>query len=320
MIDKRIDERLEQHPSPRQILITKIIGPALHANHILRPRLEKSLLRGMQTNLTLLVAPAGYGKTTLLSQWSEMVKKDGWKVAWLSLDEYDNDPQRFWMYIVEALGSVQPSIKNTLIGLQRQVCGPEDCALLAGLINETSNSLKPISLVLDDYHMITNPSIHQDLEYLLQYLPANLHLVIASRTPPQLSLKRLRANLQVVDAGIENLSFTLEETGLFFERVMALSLKDEEIRQLFGLMEGWVVGLQLAGLSLKKSKDVAGFLSGISGAQMQIMDYLGDVVFKQLDERSKNFLMQTSILDRMTLSCAMPCARRATARKCWKTL
>ena len=284
---------------PTNLLVTKTYIPANLSNLVVRSRLEDRLLVGIQTKLTLVIAPAGYGKTTLLGQVLNSVIKDGRRVAWISLDEYDNAPVRFWAYVVEALGGVQPEIRAILGGMRKQACPPADCPLISGLINEFNNHQQPTILVLDDYHVISTATIHQDLQYLLQQLPRNLHIVIASRKQPQLSLSRMRANGQVVEVGCEELSFTLEEVGIFFQRVMKLSLNPEEVQQIFGLMEGWIAGLQLAGLSLQKNGDVLRFTKKFAGSHRTIWGYLHEEVLSQQDERIREFLLKTSILRHM---------------------
>jgi LuxR family maltose regulon positive regulatory protein len=256
----------------------------------------------MQTKLTLVVAPAGYGKTTLLVQWLNSVNQNNQLVSWVSLDEYDNNPVRFWGYIIEALGNVMPEVKTDLRGIVKQVCDPASCVLITGLVNAISKIPQSIGLVLDDYHVILNESIHKDIEFLLHNLPRNLHIVISSRKQPPISFARLMANGWVINVGSEDLEFTLDETRAYFEQVIERSLSLDELRQINSLVEGWIAGLQLAGLSLKRLGDINSFLRGLAGSHSNILDYLGEEVLRQQNESSQDFLMQTSILEHLSAS------------------
>jgi LuxR family maltose regulon positive regulatory protein len=250
--------------------------------------------------LTLLSTPAGFGKTTLLAEW---VRQRGAPVAWLSLDERDNEPTRFWAYVIAALQLLQAGLgKDTLTCLQ----SPQRPALEATLtffINEIAAhppADNPYLLVLDDYHLIEAPAVHEGLSFLLEHLPDNLHLVIATRTEPPLPLARLRLRDELLELRAEALRFSLEEVATFFKQTVALDLTDDEVAALADRTEGWVAALQAAALSLSGRPDVGSFISTFNGSHRYIMDYLVDEVLQQQPEPIQTFLLQTSILERLS--------------------
>jgi len=266
-----------------------------------RPRLIQQLNTGIDSKLTLISAPAGYGKSTLLSEWVQQV---GAPVAWLSLDAYDNDPTRFWTYIEATLGTILPlgetKIDQNLLQSHRQ-SSPDN--LLSDLIVEIARITERVVLVLDDLHLVTDPQIHDGLMYLMEYLPATpggLHLVIASRMDPPWALARLRVNGEIIEVRAKDLRFTPDEAASFLNQVMHLTLSPHEISELDQRTEGWVAGLQMAALSMRGRSDISRFLEGFSGSHRFVLDYLMEEVLSQQSLEIMMFLTQTAILTRLT--------------------
>ena len=262
-----------------------------------RSRLINRLNEGISQKLTLLSAPAGFGKTMLLSEW---VADCGRPVAWVSLDETDGDSFRFWAYLIAALQTIRPNVgEGALVYFQSQQPQPADVYLTA-LINDIDEKMPPFVMVLDDFHTIMSQPINEALEFFIEHMPPQVHLVISGRADPPLSLARLRAQNQLSELRAVDLRFTLEETAAFLNEVMKLKLSNEEIAILAGRTEGWVASLQMAGISLKGHENTPDFVSRFSGSHSYILDYLTDEVLSHLDENIRSFLLQTSILKRMT--------------------
>ena len=264
-----------------------------------RPRLIERLNAGLRSGckLTLLSAPAGYGKTTLLSEW---VASAGRAVAWVSLDKSDNDPARFWAYVVAALQTAQVGIGQaalaTLGSSQPQAIKP----LLMNLMNEIAVLPEHLILVLEDYHAIQSPAIHKALAFLLDHLPPQLHLVIASRADPPLPIALFRGRGQVTELRQSDLHFTLDEATVFLSRVAGLDLAVDEIAALTARTEGWIAGLQMAAISMRGQHDVTGFIHAFTGSDRHILDYVAEEVLLRQPEHIQRFLLQTSILERLT--------------------
>jgi LuxR family maltose regulon positive regulatory protein len=281
------------------LVTTKLYIPRLRPDLAPRPHLIARLNEAYSHKLTLLSTPAGFGKTTLLAEW---VRQCNTPVAWLSLDKEDNEPQRFWTYVIAALQRLRPGLgEDTLTCLE---C-PERPALEAILtlfINEIAAqpAESPYLLVLDDYHLIEAPVIHEGLSFLLEHLPDNLHLVIATRAEPPLPLARLRLGNELLEIRAEALRFSLEEVATFFKQTVELELTNDEVAALAERTEGWVAALQAAALSLREQADVASFISTFSGSHRYIMDYLVDEVLRQQPEPIQTFLLQTAILERVS--------------------
>jgi LuxR family maltose regulon positive regulatory protein len=311
------------------LLATKFFCPPARLNLVSRPRLLERLDAGLyQTNgfarkLTLISAPAGYGKTTLISEWlneesrGERIKnKDqtsasigqvsfspilkSTRVAWLSLDESDNDPPRFLAYIIAALRGVDNSIGETALSALQSPQHPPYEIVIATLINDIAAAQTPIILTLDDYHVINTPSIHQQITYFIEHLPPNIHLVILTREDPLLPIARLRASGQVREIRQDDLRFTAGETADFLRNVMGLSLSIAEIATLERRTEGWIAGLQLAALSMQGRGDLAGFIQAFTGSSRFILDYLVEEVFERQSRDVKDFLLKTSILESLS--------------------
>jgi LuxR family maltose regulon positive regulatory protein len=249
---------------------------------------------GLDRKLTLISAPAGFGKTTLLSNW---VGRLDLPVAWVSLDEGDNDRTRFLVYFVAALQTIESGISETVLHAPQP---PPIESVLTELINEIAAVEQNFILVLDDYHVIEAPSVHNALTFLLDHLPPNMHLVITSRSDPLLQIPRLRAKDQMTELRAENLRFTTQEATRFLNQVMGLALSEDDVLSLETRTEGWITGLHLAALSIQDTEDAAGFISAFTGDDRYIVDYLVDEVLAQRPTGTQDFLLQTSILNRMT--------------------
>lgn len=278
------------------ILATKLYVPALRSKTVPRPRLLERLNDGLSHKLILISAPAGSGKTTLVSEWAADCADS---VAWLSLDDGDNDTIRFLRYLIVALQSISPVIGKGILGLLDSPQPPPVETLLSVLLNDIASQNKCAALVLDDYHLIDSQPVDEALAYFLEHLPPQMHVIMTTRADPKLPLSRLRARGQMIELRAEDLSFSLSEASEFLNRVMELNLSKEDISELESRTEGWIAGLQLAALSLRGQKDTAGFIRGFSGSHHYVLDYLIEEVIKQQPERVQTFLLCTSILDRM---------------------
>jgi len=254
----------------------------------------------MRGALTLIVAPAGWGKTTLLGAWHTEASRGAWPLAWVSLDVSDNDPTRFWTYVIAALNTVHPGVGETSLALLYSSSLPPIEVVLTSLLNALTQLQAEIVLVLDDYHLIEAQPIHVALTYLVEHLPPNVHLVIASRSEPLLPLARLRARGALTELRAANLRFTAEETTAFLTDVMGLPLSAEQVAALLTRTEGWIAGLHLAALSLQGRDDVAGFIATFTGSHRYVVDYLIEEVLLRQPEEVQGFLIQTCILDRLS--------------------
>jgi len=262
-----------------------------------RSYLVERLQQGMEHALTLISAPAGFGKTTLLAQWlAESITP----VAWLSLEPEDNDPTRFLTYLIAALQTVDARLGTTALELLHTPQPPPPETVVALLTNDLMHSsAEDVALVLDDYHVITAESLHRALTSLVEHLPPQLHLVLASRADPPLPLTRLRARGQLIEVRAADLRFDTEEAGTFLQKVMGLDLPSEHIAALERRTEGWIAGLQFAALSLQGRSDVAAFLSTFSGSHRFVLDYLSDEVLSRQPAAVQSFLLHTAILERL---------------------
>lgn len=288
-----------------RLLSTKLFVPPMPTEMLRRPRLVDMLTAGMDRRLTLVSAPVGFGKTTLLSEW---VGSTALSVGWINLDEADNDPAAFWTYFIAALQTVNPRIGRVALSLLQSTQPPHIEAILANLINEiTSDRSRRRSqaapryiVVLDDYHVIDSQPVHKGLGYLLDHLPRQLHIVVASRTDPRLHLARLRARGQLNELRTDDLRFTAPEVAALLNERMGLGLSAEDVAALEGRTEGWVASLRMAAISMQGMKDVSGFVKSFSGSHRHILDYLTEEVLRRQEPETQSFLMQTSILDRLT--------------------
>jgi ATP/maltotriose-dependent transcriptional regulator MalT len=279
------------------ILATKLYIPQPRPNVVSRPRLTERLNEGLQRKLTLISAPAGFGKTTLVSAW---LAGSSQPAAWLSLDEGDNDPTRFLAYLVAALQKIAVNIGEEVLSALNSSQPPPPEWILTTLLNDIASISDPFVLVLDDYHMIEEKAVDQALTYLVEHLPPQMYLVIATREDPQLPLARLRARGQLTELRAADLRFTAPEAAEFLNQVMGLSLSAKDIAVLEDRTEGWIAGLQLAALSLQGHQNVAGFIRAFTGDHRYIVDYLVEEVLERQPAPVRSFLLQTSILDRLS--------------------
>jgi LuxR family maltose regulon positive regulatory protein len=279
------------------LLTTKFYIPPLRAGLVPRPRLIERMTAGFNGKLTLISAPAGYGKTTLLSSWIARVDRPA---AWLSLDEDDNDIARFLDYLIAAFQTIMPEFGGTIPTLQSRSGPPPVNILLASLINEVSNIPKDILLVLDDYHVIKTEGVHQVVIFMLDNLPPNLHIAVASRTDPPLRVARLRARGDLCEIRAKDIRFTRAEAAEFLNRSMGLGLYPADVKTLTDVTEGWIAGLQLAAISLQAHHDKRAFVRAFAGHDRYIADYLLDEAIHRQPEHVQTFLLQTSILDRLS--------------------
>ena len=280
------------------ILATKLYIPPPRPKVVLRTRLMERLNEGLNSTpgMTLISAPVGYGKTTLVSEWVACCERP---VAWLSLDEGDSDPAFFLAYLVAALQTLPANPgAGVLNALQAPQLLPIE-SVLTGLLNEITAFPYQFTLVLDDYHLIDSKSIDQALTFLLEHLPPQMHLVITTREDPQLPLARLRAQGRLTELRAADLRFTPTEAAEFLNQVMSLNLSAEDIAALEDRTEGWIAGLQLAALSTRGREDVHGFIRSFAGDNRYIVDYLVEEVLQQQPASIQTFLLRTSILDRL---------------------
>jgi LuxR family maltose regulon positive regulatory protein len=282
-------------------LVSTKLGPSqARPKLVARPRLTARLDREAGRELTLISAPAGFGKTTLLIEWLRARTGGEGSVAWVSLYEGDNDPTRFLSYVVAALGTVQEEIGEGVLSALRSPEPPRIEAITATLINDLAALPEELTLVLDDYHVIDSEPVHEVVAFLLEHLPPNVHLVISSRIDPPLPLARLRARNQIMELDAADLSFTPEEAATFLNSVMGLDLSAEEVVVLEERTEGWIAGLQLAALSMRDRKDIPAFLQAFSGSHRDVLDYLAEEVLDRQPAQVRNFLLQTSVADHLT--------------------
>jgi LuxR family maltose regulon positive regulatory protein len=283
------------------LLSTKIAIPRLRTDIIERTPLINYLKSGLACPLTLISAPAGYGKTTLLAALVQQLDSTDLQAVWLSLDEGDNDPIRFWTYFISALQTKQPHVGDNVLQTLRSPENSDIQSCLAELINEIIAGCKaPCVLVLDDYHLIKEQTIHGDLTFILEHLPQQLRLVISTRADPPLPLARMRANGQLSEFRAQDLSFNLKETSTLLNSTIGLGLSDEEVTAVHTRTEGWVASLQMAAISIQRQENIAGFIKAFTGTHRYILDYLTEEVLNRQTADTLAFLLETSILDRMT--------------------
>ena len=282
------------------LLETKLHIPRGRRGLVARPRLSDRLSQGAESAVTLVSAPAGFGKTTLLAEWLAAPAAGGRSVAWLSLDQRDNDPALFWTYLVAALQTAAPGVGASALSLLQSPQPPPREAVLATLLNELDAIAGDVVLVLDDYHLIDAHDVQDGMAFLLEHLPAQIHLVIAGRADPALPLARLRGRGELVEIRAADLRFTPDEAAAYLTSVMGLALTAQDVATLEERTEGWITALQLAALSLSGRDDVAGFIAGFAGDDRYIVDYLAEEVLQRQPDHVRSFLLHTSILDRLT--------------------
>ncbi|MEZ4503831.1 MAG: helix-turn-helix transcriptional regulator, partial [Dehalococcoidia bacterium] len=279
------------------LLETKFFAPTWREGLVRRPRLTERLERGVEGRLVLISAPAGSGKTTVLGEW--LATRPDRPVAWLSLDGPDSESGRFWEYAVEALQRVRPGIGARALAMLRTRQSPPIEVILTALLNDVALDTNDLVLVLDDYHVIESAPVHEAVSFLIDHMPPQLHLVIASRADPALPLARLRARGELVELRANDLGFSIEEAASFLNEAMGLDLSPEDVAALEGRTEGWIAGLQLAALSMQGRDDTQAFVSAFAGDDRYVVDYLLEEVLQRQPAHVRDFLLATSILDRL---------------------
>jgi LuxR family maltose regulon positive regulatory protein len=294
--------RREIVPETDTLLTTKLAVPPARTQLVARLHLLERLEEGLEGPLTLLAAPAGAGKTTLLSAWRASLSGSSLPVAWVSVDVSDNDPIRFWRYVLAALATAGADVGADCLSLLQPPQPAPIEVVLTSVLNTLGTRTDDLVLALDDYHLIDNEAIHRGITFLLEYLPSHLHLVLSTRTDPPLPLARFRAGGRIAEVRIEHLRFSREEAAEFLNDIMGLELSPEQIEALERRTEGWIAGLQLAALSLQRRPDAAtsDFISSFAGSHRHVVDYLTDEVLTRLPRPVQRFLLQTSILDRLS--------------------
>lgn len=284
-------------PTPDPIIRTKIHLPFIRPSLVPRPELQARILSGLCGPLTLVIAPAGFGKTTLVAASIANCRKP---VAWLSLDLDDNQPGRFLSYLAAAIRGTDRRIGVEAAQLLEEIQQPPPEAVLTSLVNDIDSSGSELVLALDDYQFISSSAVHAAVAFLLEHCPPALHVLIASRSDPSLPLARLRARGQMVELRSADLRFSAVEAAKFLNEVMGLSLDAEAVATLEQRTEGWIAGLQMAALSMRERKDVRGFIDGFSGTNRHILDYLLEEILASQPAEIQSFLLQTSVLERLT--------------------
>ena len=283
------------------LLETKLYRPGPRPGLVPRPRLIEQLDRGATSKLTLVSAPAGFGKSRLLAEWLAGTSASAGEnsAAWLALDSGDNDPVTFWSYVVAALRTVAPGVGANELELLASPQPPPIQMVLTTLLNDVGATGSDIVLVLDDYHLVDSREIQDAMAFLLDHLPPRLHLVIASRADPAVPLARLRARGELVEVRAADLRFTPDEAAAYLNEVMGLELTAADVAALEGRTEGWIAALQLAALSMQGRDDVAGFIAGFAGDDRYIVDYLAEEVLQRQPGQVRDFLLHTSVLERL---------------------
>jgi LuxR family maltose regulon positive regulatory protein len=279
------------------LLATKLYAPPVLGAAIRRPRLVQRIEEGLAGRVTLISAPAGFGKTTLAAEWRDRTRVP---VAWLSLEEDDREPLRFLAYVVAALQTVEPSLGERSARMLRSPQPPPAAAVAAELVNELAAGTTRLALVLDPYHVVDEGPLRDVMAFLIDHVPARLHLILTTREEPALPVARLRARGQLTELRADDLRFEGDEATAFFRDAMGIELADEDVAALGRRTEGWVAGLQLAALSLRGRDDVSGFVRSFAGGHRHVVDYLADEVLRALPAAVRDFLLTTSVLDRLS--------------------
>ena len=313
-VDRRLDSKTEMPVAEgtmtstsmhlqNHLLATKFYVPVALGPLICRPRLTALLDKSLNYPLTLVSAPAGFGKTTLLASWSQSLPPSNPRAAWVSLEEEGNEPRLFWAYVLTALNKQEPQQRfaSLLTQLQSSPFPPLNY-LLAELINLLVEATDHFVLILDDYQVITESQVHTTLAYLIEHLPPQLRIIVATRADPPLPLALLRARERALEVRTDQLRCTAEETRAFFDQVMGIHLPDKTIQQVTARTEGWLVGLQLLGLSFPGRADPLTLLEEVRGDQRYILDYLTEVVLQRQPQEVQTFLLSTCILERLNAS------------------
>lgn len=285
-----------------EILITKIEIPLVGSRIIPRSRLIHQLKNGMNQRLILITAPAGYGKTTLLGEWISTLPAIDWRIAWVTLDAFDDSTLRLWAYIISAIKKIYPKLNFKIEKLFHTLQETQDFTILNPLLNEVAQLPFSLVLILDDYQELTDETIHRSIGYLIERLPANMHVVISSRTLPPIPLSRLRTQQYLLELNSNDLAFTPSEVEKFFLKVMNLSLDPDQLVWLTSTTQGWIAGLKLAAISIESHPQWNTMLPPVNGSNRQIFDYFAEEVFNQLPDQIQDFLLLTSVLSGFSVS------------------
>ena len=284
------------------LLQTKMSVPQNQQTFLSRHRLHKKLHKGLRGKCTLVSAPAGFGKTSLIANFihhSQFTISNS-LFAWLSLDKYDDDPNRFWQYVVAALNTAVSTLGTSTQHHLTATPLPPPPTLLTGLLNELAQLPSPIILVLDDYHLISHPAIHESMDFLLEHAPTQLHLILLTRADPPLALSRLRGRGLLNEIRMADLRFSADETAVFFRDIMQLPLTNSDIAALEKRTEGWATGLHLTALSMQNRTDTSTFIADLTSSHFYILEYLAEEVLQQQPEDIQTFLLNTSILSKLS--------------------
>lgn len=283
----------------RPMIATKLYVPRLRSGLVARPRLSERLRRGADSKLTLVSAPAGFGKTTLLAEWLGATSGGDRRVAWLSLDPADNEPASFWTGVVATLQSAVPGIGSAALELIASMPLPTE-GVLTSVLNDLAAALEDVWLVLDDYHLVGSHEVGNGMVFLLEHLPPHVHVVISTRADPDLPLSRWRAGGDLVEIRAAELRFTPEEAASYLNEVAGLDLAAADVAALEQRTEGWIAALQLAALSIQGRDDAAGFIARFAGNDRYIVDYLVEEVLQHQPDPVRRFLLDTAVLERLT--------------------
>ncbi|HEY96195.1 MAG TPA: tetratricopeptide repeat protein [Dehalococcoidia bacterium] len=291
------------------LLTTKFYVPIPSPGLVTRTGLLERLKDSVNYRLILVAAPAGFGKTTLLSEWILQIRA-AINVAWISLDEGDNDPRRFWDYFITAINNIEPAVGETALALLHSGQQISFESILTTLLNGLTSVSGDVVLVMDDFHYIQSPAIHNDLTYFLEHVPPGMHLVLSTRADPPLPVSRFRGKGTLLEIGADDLRFSREETASLFIEMGIQSFSDTIVDAMNTKAEGWVAGLKMAALSMRNKEDLDTFVADFTGSQRFVTDYLFEEVLLQQSEEVRTFLLQTSILDRLNSSlCDAVCGR-----------
>ena len=281
------------------MLLTKLHTPSTGKNYVHRPHLFDQLNEGLNRKLILVSAPAGFGKTSLISDW---VNKNQISKAWISLDKGDNDPVEFVSYLIAGIQETLMDFGHAALGLFKSPNKPTLESIASLLINDLTEIEKDILLVLDDFHLIQSSEIMHFLSYFLEHIPENTHLVISTRSDPMLPLARLRSQNQLIELRSRELSFSAKDISILFNKKLKIKLSEEDIYSLETKTEGWIAGLQLAALSMQGNEDAAAFIKAFAGNNRYIMDYLIEEVLSVQQVGIEDFLLKTSVLEQLSAS------------------
>lgn len=304
---------------PDSVVETKLLVPGARDGQVVRPRFDDLLARGARSSLMLVSAPPGFGKTTLLATWLRGNAGSGQRHAWVSLDERDRAASSFWTYTLLALERAVPGSCSGALSLLRSGQAPIE-TVLAGVLNELSVLPDEVSLVLDDYHLADGPEIQPGMTFLLEHRPPQLHVAIGTRADPALPLARMRARGELVELRAADLRFSRDEAVAYFDAAAGLELTTADVEALADRTEGWAAALQLAALSLRGRQDAAGFIAGFAGDDRYVLDYLAEEVLNRQPDDVRSFLLQTSVLDRLTASLCDAVTDRSDGRAMLDTL